>query len=256
MVQLLSKEDFFDIEECECGKPVFKFHNTSKNIHVMKCTSTNQEYDLKTKKWVLSKKQPCKMYNIYKGEPVVINQIKKKEAPKENKPPDLKERLVSLFNFLPISNHSTTLQEIDLIVKWNLKREPRKTFYYPSIGNLRISHHESFEDYRARIFSEEIIDRDVPPVIKVVKPVLKPVVKPVTKRVLKPLNDFVDVSDEDSSSDTNSECSREYSDTASDKEDSDYSEDLETSEAYEDPVEEDAENFDDYSDDFGGEPDY
>ena len=88
MAQLLSKEDFFDIEECECGKPVFKFHNTSKNMYVMKCVNTPQEYDLKAKKWVASKKQPCKMYNVYKGEPVVINQIKKKEIPKENKPPN------------------------------------------------------------------------------------------------------------------------------------------------------------------------
>ena len=163
------------------------------------------------------------------------------------------KRLRFLFDYLLISNHSSTIQEIDLLVINKLKREPRKTFYYPSIGNLRISHYESFEDYRARIFSEEIVDRDLPPKILIQKKVTKRVTT-TTKRVIKPLNDFVDVSDKESSSDTNSECSREYSDTDSDKEDSDYSEDLETSEVYEDP--EDLDNFDDYSDDFGGEPDY
>jgi len=243
MAKLLTKEEFFDIEECECGKPVFKFHNTSKNIHVMKCMSTSQEYDLKTKKWVLAKKQPCKMYNIYKGEPGVIYKLEKRETVKENKPPNLKEKLVSLFNFLPLSDYLSTLQEIDILVKNNLKREPRKTFFNNNVPEL-----ESYNDYRNRIFSEEIVDRDI---LIIKKPVKKPVKKQIVKKPVLKINDFVDVSESESdNSDTNSECSREYSDTDSDKQDSDYSEEHSEISEYEQDFD------DDCSDDFGAESDY
>jgi hypothetical protein len=226
--KVLTRNDFFDIEECECGKPVWKYHNVSKNTHVMKCANTKYEIDIKTRKWTLSKKQPCNLYNVYHAERPIIAEIKKKVIIPYIKPLDFEKRLQLLFDFLFVSNHSSTIQEIDLIVKNNLKREPRKTFYYPSIGHLRVSHRESYEDYRDRIFSEKIVDRTTVPVIK--EPVIKiPVIKiPVVKKpvVKKPVvkeisNDFVDVSDSDVS-DTESQNSREYSDSDSDKENSDY----------------------------------
>jgi hypothetical protein len=39
-----------------------------------------------------------------------------------------------------------------------LRREPRKVYYFPSPGHLRISHYETLKDYHDRIFSKNIID--------------------------------------------------------------------------------------------------
>ena len=60
-----SKLDFFELEECKCNKPLFRFHDTSKNTYIAKCAYTTIEYDLKLKSWVTSKKQPCDFIGYY-----------------------------------------------------------------------------------------------------------------------------------------------------------------------------------------------
>ena len=230
--KILTKDAFFDIEECECGKHVFKYHDTSKNSFFMKCANSKYELDIKTKKWIIAKKHPCNLYNVYHGErPTFITLKKIKNQIITLETPDFEKRLSLLFDFLFISTHYSTLQEVDTIVKNNLKREPRKTFYYPSIGHLRISHRETFKEYRDRIFSEKIVDRALP-LVKIKLPIN--------------LNNFVDVPDELSESDAESQNSKEDSD--SDKEDSDYSEFEETEPECEEIIdlEEECDDYCDY----------
>ena len=160
---ILTKNDFFKIDECYCGKRVFRYHNSSKNYYVARCSNPKEEYDTKLKKWVNSKKQPCDFYCTHQGEPPIFLEtnktvlIKKEQIiPDKNK--TLEEKLKLLFQFVFVSNHTTTLDEINVVVLNNLKREPRKAYYYPSPGHMRISHYESLEEYRDRIFSKKIVD--------------------------------------------------------------------------------------------------
>ena len=192
----ITKKQWCSIEECDCGGNVFKYHDTTKNVMVAKCGIFRKiiEIDPKTKKkvWIVSKKQPCdfnyqylgsrpeysntilniKNRNIFKDEAVKFDAtriipgpsiygIKKKVLNYvKNDYNTIEERLKALFSFLVVSRYSSTIQQIDDIVVNNLKKEPRKTFYYPSTTPfMRVSHQESYQDYRDRIFSEKIIDR-------------------------------------------------------------------------------------------------
>ena len=119
-----------------------------------------------------------------------------------------------IFQYLFVSNHSSTIQEIDLIVKYNLKRETRKIFYYPSIGHLRVSHRETYEDYRDRIFSKKIIDLE--------NILIKPTIIKIKSNKI---NNFVDVIEEECISEESRSNSESESDT--DKEDSDYESEVE-----------------------------
>jgi len=140
-----------------CGKPLFRYHDVSKNIYVSKCASTKYVLDIKTRKFVLSKKPPCKSHNIYHGERPVFTEIKKVILNARPVEESIEQKLKRLFSFFKISGRNTVLQEIDIIVKYDLNRLPRKTYYFPSIGALRISHYESIEDYELRVFSKKII---------------------------------------------------------------------------------------------------
>jgi len=230
--RFLTKDDFFSIEDCNCGKPVFRYHNTSKNMFVMKCGYSEQEYDIKTKKWITSKKQPCKMFYAYCGERPVFTEIKKIIDNKINIPETtLEERLKLLFSFLYVSNRTSTLSEIDILVITRLKREPRKIFYFPTTTLfMKESHRESFKEYETRIFSEKIIDRELyltQPVVKKQQR-SKQFPKQIEKFNNSISNNFIIVSDDDSdreSSETNDESGDEFD---SNRELSDYS-DAETS---------------------------
>lgn len=267
--KLLTKNDFDEIEECNCGKPVFRYHNVSKNQFVMKCAYTNMEYDLKEKEWVASKKQPCKLYNIYNGERPIFNEIKNKVINPYIEKFDLEKRLRFLFNFLMVSNHSSTIQEIDLLVINHLKREPRKSFYFPSIGHLRLSHKESFEDYRDRIFSEKIVDKlEKKPEIKnffakkskiPVSKTFAVTKKPVKEHVVeKQYCEFiVDPDDESNSQDSEFE-SESDNDNTDHSEHSDLSEKESISDSEEiiEESEPEEENYDDNYDDYEDSCDY
>ena len=73
---VLTKKDFLQIEECNCGKNPFKYHDVSKNMFVVKCNTTKEDFDLKTKKWIPSKKPPCDMHCVYYGERPVFEEVK------------------------------------------------------------------------------------------------------------------------------------------------------------------------------------
>jgi hypothetical protein len=169
-------------------------------VYIARCANVKQELDLKTKKWTLSKKQPCTLNCVYhaerpifkKVENTIINTIR-------FKPFTIEDRLRSLFRFLHLTNRTTIIQEIDIIVQYNLKRVPRKKYYYPSIGHLRISHYESFKDYENRIFSEKIIDRSEP----VIKPEIKIEIK--TEPEIEPELELETDSDSEANSEPDSE---------------------------------------------------
>jgi hypothetical protein len=131
-----------------------------------------------------------------------------------------------LFSFLIVSKNSATLDEINILVKNNLLREPRKTFYLVSTGRfLRVSHYESFEEYRDRIFSKKIVNHFIPEVTSIIQPIVKPVVvKKTVKHKKEEISQFIIVSD-DEASDENSETSeseKSDSETDDDRDESDF----------------------------------
>jgi hypothetical protein len=170
-----TQSSFLEIDECFCGKKAFKYNDTSRNIFIAKCSMYSHDFDLKSKKWSKSKKQPCGFFCIYHGpRPVfkeIVNIIKTVSVEKQVSPNEaLEERLKLFFKFLFVSNHTSTLDEINLLVQNNLKRKPRIIYYYPTTTSfMKESHRESFIDYQTRIFSEKIIDRSIPIKITPVK---------------------------------------------------------------------------------------
>ena len=269
---ILTKNAFFQIDECNCGKKPFSYHNTSKNEYYSKCTLTKEEYDIKSKKWVVNKKQPCNFYCVYFGErPTFLEEVKKVLIVKANKILDvnkiLEEKLRLLFKFVFISNHTATLDEINVLVVNNLKRESRKPYYYPSPGHMRISHYESLEEYHDRIFSKKIVDLSYV-VERVIKPkektnevlqiilqrnkidvpikIVKPIIKPVTS------TNFIITSDDDNSSGNDEDESDRASDSS--RELSDYDDNQEIEEIEE--IEEPENDFDNGSVDEGSDNEY
>ena len=264
----LTKKDFFEIEECKCGKTPFRYHNTSKNEFIIKCNTPPEEYDLKLRKWTKCKRQPCDLLCAYYGERPIFEQIKKTLIKRANAHTDynkiLEEKLRLLFQFVTISNHTSTLDEINILVKNNLKKEPRKTYYSPSPSYfMPIVGYETLEDYRDRIFSEKIIDRTTSeeithnePVVFVESPYIERTVRRKTPKVFKPVkpvksnNNFIVVSDDESECSEINEQSDNETETSRDL--SDYEDVEELGEEIEEIYEE--ENYDDCDD--GGEDDY
>jgi hypothetical protein len=251
----LTSKDFFQLDECHCGKSLFRYHNISKNEYIAKCATAPEEYDIKLKKWVNSKKQPCKCFYAYYAERPVFKditpKIKKNRQLRQNKDQLLEDQLKSLFNFVFISNHSATLDEINIIVRLNLRREPLRSL-------------ETLLQYQSRIFSEKIIDlshlqdpvEQFNPVVYLSHPFLvrnKMVKKKSTK--LKTKSSFIVVSDDESN---NTACDNDSEpDTESLRELSDY-EDTESvcqQTDQEETFEEAEEQIDDY-DDAGDFSDY
>jgi hypothetical protein len=215
-IKFITKNQYNQINECKCGGPVFKYHDSSKNKFVVKCGYFKKvcEVDKITKErvWITPKKISCDWKCIYNAERPIFAEINKgliktiEIKNKKNIHEQLEDKLKILFRFLHVSTHSSTIQEIDLLVKNNLFREPRKTFYYPTTTLfMKESHKESFEDYEKRIFSKKIIDLSY----KIIPP------KPVITNNYK--NDtissqFIVVTDDDDS-DKNSECSENQSES-------------------------------------------
>ena len=174
MTKILTKKEFSDLCECDCGKPLFKFTDGSRNISYAKCNYTNEEYDVKKKVWIQSKKQPCNFLRIYHGERPIFKEIQKIIKAKYVETYDLERELRSLFSFLMVSNRTSTIDEINIIVRLKLRREPLKKYYFPSTTIFpRFSHFESYTDYRDRIFSEKIVDLSHVPIEVPKKPPFK-----------------------------------------------------------------------------------
>ena len=200
----VTQKNFMEIEECFCGKKPFKYNDTSKNIFIAKCSQCKYEYDLKIKKWIKSKKQPCDFYCIYHGPRPVFQEIVNiiKTVPVEKKisvDEILEQKLRLFFKFLYVSNHTSTLDEINLLVKNNLKRKTRIIYYFPTTARfMKESHRETFKEYETRIFSEKIVDRSIP--VKTV-----PVKIKISQFIEDPDNDSIVESDVDLGEDLNSD---------------------------------------------------
>ena len=257
-ILFISKKKYDSIEECNCGGPVFKYHNVSKNVFMVQCGYHKKVLDIdkttKKKVWIVPKKVSCGWKCMYNGERPVFEEINKNLITyvdikkQKNIHEKLEDKLRILFNFLFISNHSSTLDEINILVKNNLLREPRKTFYYPSIGHyMRVSHFESFDEYQERIFSKKIVDLShlalpkIQPVCKIVfidSPILHretvtppptpspKVVKCKPKKKIELSSQFIVVSDEENSDTEESEGSDNNSESGEsvdvDREQSDF----------------------------------
>ena len=203
-------------------------------MFILKCSYVNEEFDLKTKKWVMSKKTPCKLLCAFSGERPVHLEIKKVIKTRvKNCPTSLEEQLKLLFSFLHISNCSSTLDELNLLVQHKLKRLPRKVFYFPTTTLfMKESHRETFKEYETRIFSEKIIDRSY-----VTKLTLTSIKKP-------PVNsNFINVLEEESDNESNESNNESEKDADSNRDESDYSETDSVAE-----IEEEEEIFDDLED--------
>ena len=148
---MITNDEYKEITHCSCGTSIFKYHDSSKNMFIAKCKNVKELYDTKTKSWINSKKQPCGFICIFKDETPVFKKeivIKKiKEIP-QNPHKILRYNLDNLFRYYYLDqSRTTTLQEIDYLVKFSLWR-PQKQL------------DETMEQYQKRIYSEKIIDRN------------------------------------------------------------------------------------------------
>ena len=153
--------DWKEIENCQCKGPIFKYQDITSNVFVIKCGYIKEKLEIesktKSKIWTKSKKQPCGFYAIARGDkpeyiPSVI--IKKEDEGDHNK--KLEETLKSKFRYYYVSNNTTTLKEIDYLVKFKLFRNKR-------------SSSESVEEFEKRIFGIPIIDKSIRNIKKVSK---------------------------------------------------------------------------------------
>ena len=169
----ISLDDYNDYSECECGGPLFKYHDSTRNVFVVKCGYVKENLDMKTKTWSKSKKQPCTFMNIHKSDSPDYNNLvlpKRERVLPENPHENLRENLESLFKFYKLAKKDITIQEINSLVKFKLNRKTRITYYLVTAGPVLMeSHRESMDDYYSRIFSRPIINNNIPKNISITK---------------------------------------------------------------------------------------
>uniref|UniRef100_A0A6C0I9Z1 Uncharacterized protein n=1 Tax=viral metagenome TaxID=1070528 RepID=A0A6C0I9Z1_9ZZZZ len=166
MATSITFEDWKDLDICECGGPLFKYHDCSKNAFIAKCGHL-KEYQIidpvtKKKKWVKSKKQPCKYKGLYNNpdKRIFSKTIEEKKESYIDPNKLLFDQLTALFEYIFIEPRPFVIQEIDYLVRTKLQKKPRQTYYFPTVGLFMTeSHKESIADYHDRIFAEEIIDK-------------------------------------------------------------------------------------------------
>ena len=268
----ITKNEYDSIDECNCGGPIFKYHDTTRNKFIVKCGYFRKIIDFdkitKRKLWITPKKSACDWMCVYNGERPVFKEInntlvKSIGINNKNIHEQLQEKLKVLFKFLYVSTHSSTLDEINILVKFNLLREPIKTFYFPTTDLKMISERESFQDYEKRIFSERIVDLSE----SIKKPVLntsnnelkmpflrgtKYIAPTITKKKIQiKSSQFVEVTEEIDSEKDSEDCSddEQSSNTSSDE---DVDRDQSDFESVFDDPEETEETFEenDYYDDY------
>ena len=213
--QSLTKINFNNLTECECGKKIFKFHNTSTNVFYARCSN----FDAKPKKNKLS---ACSLSWSFTDIKPILHENKKKEililnVKEINFDKILEEKLRILFKFLYVSNNSSTLDEINILVKNKLKKESKFI-------------NELFEDYEKRIFSEKIKDLDFIKIkekekhVYFIDPKLIPKkykIKPI-KNLKKLTCNFIKVEENSESDNLSLENPESEEEEISDKENSDY----------------------------------
>jgi hypothetical protein len=230
----ISFEEYSEIDECHCRKAVFKYTDVTRNISVLKCSSFGKEYIAKTKEWVDSKRPPCELFCICTGEspefPVAV--VRKTLATvvdtQEDRNKVLTDKLNILFRFAKMTTRTSTMDEINYLVRFHLGREPRKTYYFPTTtAFMKISHRESIEDYQTRIFSNPIIDLTF-----VKPPEIKTKCKSKSRSKSKKTHSFIETTEleEEIQSNTDGDSQGSDSEFESERGDSDY-EDLTGSDA-------------------------
>ena len=255
MYKFITKNEFDSIQECKCGGPIFKYHDTTENTMTAKCGYVSKiiDFEKETKKkiWVPAKKQPCNFKCRYHGTRPVFQEIhnkieavvnKRESDPNKN----LEERLRILFKFLIVCRYDHTLHEINIIVKNSLQRETIKKFYYPNVNYLKFSHYEPFEDYRDRIFSQKIIELQPP--LKIIKPEATVVFlkHPILSRISSPIDpptpvikksnpQFICASEYSGDSDIEKSDDESLSEYDSDRGDSDFESVLDNESVLDDP---------------------
>ena len=161
----ISLEDYNDYSECDCGGPLFKYHDSTRNVFVVKCGYVKETLDMKTKTWSKSKKQPCTFVNIHKSDSPDYNKLvlpQRERVLPENPHENLRENLESLFKFYKLAKKEITIQEINSLVKFKLNRKTRIVYYLVTAGPVLMeSHRESMDDYYSRIFSKPIINTTI-----------------------------------------------------------------------------------------------
>ena len=215
----LTLNDYLKINICKCGGPVFKYIDSTNGIYVIKCGYLTQEYDIKKKEMIVSKRQPCNYLlksekNEKKNnEEIISNQVISNKAI-INKDSITRHTLEILFKYLFVSKKRNTLQEINNIVKNKLLKEPNLNYYNdPKL--------ETHEEYYNRIFSEEIKNKILkkqekkpskPKIIvnetinNILKGIIKSNQRSLTKQLAKlNMNECDFLTDNDSDSETDSE---------------------------------------------------
>ena len=248
----VTKKQYDQIEECNCGGPVLKYHNTSRNEFIAKCGYFKKiiEIDKETKRkiWIAPKRVACDWRVMYAGErPAfrVINTILKKKTCLNkllNIHEQLEEQLRVLFRFLHVSNHSSTLDEINILVKNNLIREPKTAL-------------ETFREFEERIFSKKIIDLShtvqvTPPIASVTfidlpflhRENLPPPLPRAPKNYYKPatVSQFIEIEQSDQE-----ESDQEETDTEQSRNSDDDNEQSDFESVFDEPAEEDSDPYDD-----------
>jgi len=222
----ISFEEYNDIEECDCRKPVFKYTDTTRNISVLKCATSDREFIPKTKEWIYSKRVPCKLFCIYVGDtpeyPITI--VRKTLATvidnQEDRNKALTDKLAMLFKFAKLTTRTSVMDEINYLVKTKLQRQPRKIYYFPTTSLfMKVSHHEPIEEYHNRIFSVPIVDLTfVPP------PPPAPTTPKAVNKKKKKVCSFIETTDDiDDIVDSTSENSDSEDSDSEREEQSDYS---------------------------------
>ena len=208
----ITLQEWLQAELCECGGPIFKYHDTTSNIYVLKCGLITEKLDIKTKTLIKSKKQPCSFNIIHKGDKPDYSNLQipvRKKQEKIDHNAILAENLESLFKFYFLAKKDITIQEINSLVKFKLNRNIRKIYYLVTAGPiLKESHREPMEEYHSRIFSLPIIDRSI-------KKSIIPIIQRQTKKKLKKerKSQFIetDLTETDYSSGTDSDNSSDSS---------------------------------------------
>jgi hypothetical protein len=253
-------KEYREIEECRCGGPVFKVHNTSKNEFVAKCGYFKKiiEIDRETKRkvWITPKKASCGWRVVYPGERPVFKElnkvlVKSVQIDKRTIHEQLEEKLKILFKFLHVSNHSSTLDEINILVTNNLLKEPKND-------------DETFEDYEKRIFAKKILDVSHRAILPKIETAFKFYDLPCLRRTPSPktppqkekrtVSQFVEVEAE-AESESDNETDRETEVESDNESRQDTEEDFDRDQSdfesvFDDPVEDIEDNYEDDAPDY------
>jgi len=168
----ITHEEWLDSEHCNCSKPVFKYHDVTNNVFVLRCKNGSgggngvgnlidsfENIDINNNS--KCKKIRCNLFEVYYGEEysypkqnnLSVRQIKKQTKKENNQ--NLKDRLDILFDYAKVNTINDrinlTIQEINYIVKFKLHRLV--------LGKFNIN--ETLEGYRQRIMSRPIIDKSI-----------------------------------------------------------------------------------------------